>query len=148
MTAAFSRDLVFEVHPACAGLDEIGATVLSDVERASPAGIRIDEQGQVRSRGNAAHVLAHIVERRHPEINGEAEGVRGYAEKHPTDSMARNPLRSASSAEYALMVPTTWRGRSASTAALSRAPAEFKVVVRFHAAAIGRSVEQGIKKIH
>src|SRR5712672_2371999 len=39
--------------------------------------------------------------------------------------MARNPLRSASKAEYALMVPTTWRGRSASTAALSRAPAEF-----------------------
>src|SRR5258706_526752 len=38
--------------------------------------------------------------------------------------MARNPMCSASSAEYALTVPTTCKGRSASRAARSRAPAE------------------------
>src|SRR3981081_4108905 len=51
--------------------------------------------------------------------------------------MARNPLCSASRAEYAFTVPTICSGRSASIAARNRAPADFNLVVFMGAHANG-----------
>jgi hypothetical protein len=67
MAAAFRLHLVFDVQAGGAGLDE-GLHRARDVERAAPAGVRVDQQGQGARLGDTADVDEHIVHRADAEI--------------------------------------------------------------------------------
>ena len=74
MTAALRLHLVFDVHAGGAGLGE-RLHRARDVERAAPAGVRVDQQGQRAGLGDAADVDEHVVHGADAEIR-QAEGVR------------------------------------------------------------------------
>jgi hypothetical protein len=77
VTAALGGHLVLEVHAAGAGADQLtrGAR---DVERTAEAGVGIDQKRQLARPADAAHVLAHVVERGHPQVR-QSEGRIGHA---------------------------------------------------------------------
>ena len=77
MATTLLRNLIFDVHGsgACRNhlLDGAG-----DIERATPAGIDVDQQRSFNLVGDATHVGQHIIERGHAEIR-QAIGIIGDA---------------------------------------------------------------------
>ncbi len=74
MPAAFHGDLVLEVTAGSPRAREL-ADCAADHECTAEARVGIDEQRQRRRRRDAAHVLAHVAQRRHREVRQPERGV-------------------------------------------------------------------------
>ncbi len=83
VAAALGLHLVLEVAARGTGADQVGDGA-RDVESRAPAGVGVDEQRQVARRGDAAHVLADVVQRGDAEV-GQAERSVGDAGAREVD---------------------------------------------------------------
>ncbi len=91
VAAALGADLVFHVDGGRPGLAD-GADGAGDVERATPAGVDVDEQGEGAGFGDATDVDEDVVHGADAEVR-DAERVRGHAAAGQVQRLEAGGLR-------------------------------------------------------